>query len=144
MFHECKNTFATFQNYKSKGHFILRPSVKQTRDSSNLIGGEQKFVCLAFTLEVNRQGPPKHLHSSTFWEFWPHVWWRKKLVRNYIYGNPNSPQADKLFLSKLIQSLQFIYFYRLLPCLLEGSLFEVLSTLQPYCEAPLKLKKFIW
>jgi hypothetical protein len=28
---------------------------EQTKDSNNLIGGEQKFVCLAFTLESNGQ-----------------------------------------------------------------------------------------
>jgi hypothetical protein len=38
-----------------QGHFTLRPSVERTRDSSNLIGGEQKFVRLAFTLESNNQ-----------------------------------------------------------------------------------------
>jgi hypothetical protein len=37
----------------SKGHFTLWPSVKWTKDYSNLIGGEQKFVCLAFTLKTN-------------------------------------------------------------------------------------------
>jgi hypothetical protein len=34
-----------------------------------LIGGEPKFVCSAFTLEANRQGPPKRLYGSTFWKF---------------------------------------------------------------------------
>jgi hypothetical protein len=38
-----------------KGHFTLRLLVEWTRDSSNLIGGEPKFVHLAFTLEVNGQ-----------------------------------------------------------------------------------------
>jgi hypothetical protein len=32
-----------------KGHFIQWPSVKWTKDSSNVIGGEQIFVHLAFT-----------------------------------------------------------------------------------------------
>jgi hypothetical protein len=61
------------------------------KDSSNLIGGEPKFVRSAFTLEANGPGPPKCLHGITFWEFWHQkfVRWRK-LVRN-IYGNPNSP-----------------------------------------------------
>jgi hypothetical protein len=36
-----------------KGHFTLRPLVERTNDSKNLIGGEQKFVCFAFALEVN-------------------------------------------------------------------------------------------
>jgi hypothetical protein len=38
---------------KGKGHFTLRLSV-EWRNSSNLIGGEQKFVRSAFTLEGNR------------------------------------------------------------------------------------------
>jgi hypothetical protein len=29
----------------TKGHFTLRPSANWTKDSSNLIGGEQKFIC---------------------------------------------------------------------------------------------------
>jgi hypothetical protein len=37
----------------AKGHFTLRLSVKRTRDSSNLIGGERKFVCSAFTVKAN-------------------------------------------------------------------------------------------
>jgi hypothetical protein len=49
-----------------QGPFTLRPLVEQTRDSSNLIGGERKFVRSAFTLEANGQGSPKCLHGSTF------------------------------------------------------------------------------
>ena len=54
-----------------------------------------------------------------------------------IYGYPNSPQADKLFFSKLIQTPQFVYFYELLLCLLKDSLSDILSTQWPQCEAPL-------
>jgi hypothetical protein len=39
--------------YGIAGALHTRPSVKQTKDSGNVIGGEEKFVCLAFTLEVN-------------------------------------------------------------------------------------------
>jgi hypothetical protein len=52
----CSIILDTFdKNKNTKGHFILRPSVKRTRDSSNLIGGEPKFVHSAFTLEANGQ-----------------------------------------------------------------------------------------
>jgi hypothetical protein len=57
----------------SKGHFTLRPLFEWTKDSSNLIGREQKFVRLAFTL---------------------------KFICN-IYGNPNSFPAHKLIFPNL-------------------------------------------
>jgi hypothetical protein len=111
-----------------QGHFTLRPSVERTRDSSNLIGGEQKFVRLAFTLKANGPVPPKRLHGSTFWKFWHQnfVQWRKTCLR-YLW-KPKLSSSGQTFLSTFKQSLQFIYFYGLLPCPLEGSLSEVLST----------------
>jgi hypothetical protein len=39
----------------TSGRFTLWPSVEKTKDSSNVIGGEQKFVHLAFTLKANSQ-----------------------------------------------------------------------------------------
>jgi hypothetical protein len=61
---------SSFTFHKSKGHFILWLSVERTRDFSNLIGEEQKFVRLAFVLKANGQWPPKCLHGNTFWKFW--------------------------------------------------------------------------
>jgi hypothetical protein len=59
-----------------KKHFALWTSVERTMDSSNVIGGKQKFVRPAFTLEANSQRtmpngqcPPKCLHGSTFRRF---------------------------------------------------------------------------
>jgi hypothetical protein len=105
---------------------------RATRDSSNLIGGEPKFVHSAFTLEptVNRQGPPKCLFGSTFREFWHQkfVRWRKTYPQ-YLW-KPKLLSSKQTFLSKLIKSLQFIYFNGFLPCPLEGSLSEVLLTPQ--------------
>ena len=65
---------------------------------------------------TNGQRPPKCLYGSTFWEFWHQefVWWRKTWS-NYLW-------KFKLFLSKqtilskLTQSLKFVYFNGLLPC----------------------------
>jgi hypothetical protein len=56
-------------DHYTEGHFTLWLSLKRIRDSYNLIGGERKFVHLAFRLEANGQRPPKRLHGSTFWEF---------------------------------------------------------------------------
>jgi hypothetical protein len=49
--------------------FTLRLSIERTMDSSNLIGGEQKFVHWAFKREASKQWPLKRQHGSTFWEF---------------------------------------------------------------------------
>jgi hypothetical protein len=101
-----------------KGHFTLQPSIERTRDSSNLIGGEPKFVHSAF---------PKCLHGSTFWEFWRQKFVRSSRVWVFINIVDLFCSTGQSFLSKLIQSLQFIYFNGLLTCSLEGSLSEVLS-----------------
>jgi hypothetical protein len=55
-----------------KGHFILLLLIETTKDSTNLIGEEQKSVHLAFILEpiVEGQYPPKRLHGNTFYELW--------------------------------------------------------------------------
>jgi hypothetical protein len=111
-----------------KGHFTLQPSVQRTRDSSNLIGGERKFVCSTFTLEANGQGPPKRLHGNTFWEFWRQKFVRSRRVWISINIVDKFSSTGQTFLSKLIQILQFLYFNGLLPCRLEGSLSEVLLT----------------
>jgi hypothetical protein len=78
----------------SKGHFTLWQNlVKRANDSSNLIGGEQKLVHSAFTLESNGQ---QTTSSKMF--IWQHFFGSigakslsggGKLVHN-IYGNPNS------------------------------------------------------
>jgi hypothetical protein len=47
----------------AKEHFTLWALVKRTKVSSNLIDEEQKFVCLAFTLDANDQQPPKHPYT---------------------------------------------------------------------------------
>jgi hypothetical protein len=57
------------QGLDRKGRFTIRPLVERTKDSSNLIGGEQKFVCWAFTLEANRQRPPNVYMAALFGSF---------------------------------------------------------------------------
>jgi hypothetical protein len=62
---------------KIKGHFILQPLVKNTKDSSNLIDPEQKFVMWAFLLEDNgkKTAPSKTLTWQHFlWVLAPRVW----------------------------------------------------------------------
>jgi hypothetical protein len=87
---------------RHKGHFTLQP-VKRIRDSSNLIGGEPKFVCLAFTLEAN--GQRTRASKTSRWQHFlgvlvPKVFrWRKTCLQ-YLW-NPNSPWADKLFFLNL-------------------------------------------
>jgi hypothetical protein len=115
-----------------EGHFILRSSVEQTRDSSNLIGGEQKFVSLAFTLEANDQWT-----KASKMPTWQHflsfgtkiLSSGRKLVRN-IYGNPNSPQADKHFFLNLFKVYNLYICNGFLPCLLEESLSKVLKAIR--------------
>ena len=83
------------------GHFRLRPSIKCTRNSNNLIGGEQKLVHLAFTLKANGQRPPNVYMIDLFGNFGAKsLYSGGKLVCN-IYGNPNSPQANKIFFLNL-------------------------------------------
>ena len=50
---------------EAQGHFKLQSLVERTMGFSSLIGGEQKFAHLAFTLKANRQRPPKRLYDST-------------------------------------------------------------------------------
>jgi hypothetical protein len=57
-------------HFRDKERFTLLSSVERTKDFSNLVSGEQKFVCWVFTLEANRQQPPKCLYGSRIWEFW--------------------------------------------------------------------------
>jgi hypothetical protein len=90
-------------NWEPKGHFTLWPLAEWTRDSRNLIGGEQKFVYSPFSLKTNgqRTKASKMPTCSTFGSFGTKsLSGGGKLVFN-IYGNPNSPQADKLFFLNL-------------------------------------------
>jgi hypothetical protein len=111
-----------------KGHFTLRPSVEQTRDSSNLIGREPKFVHSAFILEANSQ-QTRASKTSTWEHFFgvlaPKVCPLEESLDFHKYCGQVFFHWTT-FLSKLIQSLQFIYFNGLLPYPLEGSLSEVL------------------
>jgi hypothetical protein len=86
---------------------------------------------------ANGQGPPKCLRGSIFWEFWHQKFVRLRRVWVSINIADNFSSTEQTFFSKLIQSLQLIYFNELLPCPHEGSLSEVLSTPQPLCEVPL-------
>jgi hypothetical protein len=78
----------------NKRLFTIQLLVERTKDSSNFIGGEKKFVYLAFMLEANSQQSLKCLHGSIFVGFGAKSWcqevvqWRK-IVHN-INGNPNT------------------------------------------------------
>lgn len=73
--------------------------VERTKNSSNLIGGEQKSVCLAFALKVD--GLQIAYMVALFGSFGTkNLFSGEKLIRN-IYENPNSRQTDKLFFPKL-------------------------------------------
>jgi hypothetical protein len=86
-------------DHYTEGHFTLWLSLKRIRDSYNLIGGERKFVHLAFRLEAN--GLQNVYMAALFGSFCAkNLSNGRKLVRN-IYGNPSSSQADKLFFFNL-------------------------------------------
>ena len=86
------------------GHFALWPLLEQTKDFNNVIGGEQKFVRLAFILEGqwSKDNALQNVYMTTLF-----VSFGAKSLSNggmfvcNIYGNPNSPQADKLFFPNL-------------------------------------------
>jgi hypothetical protein len=73
---------------KTKGHFALQWLIEKTKDSTNLIGGEQKFVRLASTLEINSL---QNAYMASFFGSFgdKSLSGGGKFVRN-IYGNPNS------------------------------------------------------
>ena len=80
-------------------HFTLLPLVEQTKDSSNVIGREKKFVHLAFALEANNQRimPSKNNYiTSIFMNFGAKSLFGWGKFVHDIYENPNSPWADKL------------------------------------------------
>jgi hypothetical protein len=79
-----------------KGHFTLRLSVERTRDFSNLIGVEQKFVHLAFTPETNGL---QNVYMAVLFVA-KSLSGGGKLVCN-IYENPNSSRANKVFFLNL-------------------------------------------
>jgi hypothetical protein len=102
-----------------KGHFTFWRSVKQTRDFSNLIGGEQNFVRSAITLEANS------LQNAYMVALFGSFGGKSSASR----GNPSSPQMDKLFFLNLytIYNLYILMdFY-----LVEESLYKVLLTPRP-------------
>jgi hypothetical protein len=85
----CLYNHKTTNNGWTKGHFTLQPSVKLTKDSSNLIDGEQNFVHSAFTLNTNGL---QNTYMATLSEnFGAKILSSgRKLVCN-IFGNLNSP-----------------------------------------------------
>jgi hypothetical protein len=75
----------TFPHPSSKGQFTLWPSGEWTRESSNLIGGEQKFVCLAFTLKAN--GLQNAYMTALFVSFGAKSLYGGRILIHNIYGN---------------------------------------------------------
>jgi hypothetical protein len=67
-----------------------------------LIGGEQKFVCLAFTLKAKKKNALQNTYMAILFRSFgiKSLSDGGKLVRN-IYGNPNSPRANKPFFPNL-------------------------------------------
>jgi hypothetical protein len=81
--------------------------LQQTKDSSNLIGRERKFVHWAFTLKVNSQWtkPSRNAYMATLL-----VRLSAKSLscgRKFVQdknGTPNCLQEDKLLFCKFIQT----------------------------------------
>jgi hypothetical protein len=96
------------------------------KNSSNLIGGRQKFTRSTFTLESNSL--QNTYMAILFWEFWCQEFVRfRKTCPQYLW-KPKISLSGQTFLSKLIQSLQFVYLNGFLPCPLEESLSKDLLT----------------
>jgi hypothetical protein len=101
-----KTSCATLSKWKNpknitnhKGCFTLQPLVEQTKDFSNVVGGEQMLVHSAFTLEANAlQNIYMAIILVSFGA--KSLFGGGKFVYN-IYGNPNCPQVDKLFFPNL-------------------------------------------
>jgi hypothetical protein len=77
---------------QAKGHFILWLSIEQTKDFSNLIGGEKKLVCLAFTLEADDQwtkGLQNAYMAALFGSFGTKSLCDGGKLDHIIYGNSN-------------------------------------------------------
>jgi hypothetical protein len=74
-----------------EGHFTLHPLLEWKNDSNNVIGGEQKFICLGLCTK-GQQMPPISLFASFGAKS---VTGGRKFV-HIIYGNPNSLQIDKV------------------------------------------------
>jgi hypothetical protein len=114
----------------TKGHFTLQLLVERTKDFSNLIGGEQKFVHLAFTLESNKQRTTASKMPTLYYfleVLVPRVCPVEENLSAIFMETQNLPKSTNFFF-KLIQSLQFVYFNGLLPCPLKKSMYKVLST----------------
>jgi hypothetical protein len=104
-----KDTNSTSQ---SKGHFKLRLLVKQTKDSSHLIGGEQKFVHLVFTLKAT--GQQTTTSKTPTWQHFlgvlgPRVCPMEEILIRNIYRNPNSPQTNKFSFQTYTKSIIYIF-----------------------------------
>jgi hypothetical protein len=127
-----------------KGHFTRSLSVEQTKDSNNMICGEQKFVHLAFALKANGQRTMPSKKPT--WQYFLRVLIPKvcpvEESLSMIFMGTQTLFSEQTFLSKLIQTPQFIYFNRLLPHPLKGSLSKVLWTQRSWCEAPLAFVLF--
>jgi hypothetical protein len=90
----------------------VRSSVKGTKDSSNLIGLEQKSVCWTFMLQATKEWtmPSKVPTWQYFlWVLAPRIYsMEESLSKTRIETQTLLWQT--IFFSKLIQTLQFMYF----------------------------------
>jgi hypothetical protein len=94
-----------------KGHFKLLPSVELAKDSSYLIGQEQKFVLRAFTLEANNQWmmPSKDPIDSILWLLVSRVCHVEERCQEFVMcrfvqdenANSNTSWNNKLFFPNL-------------------------------------------
>jgi hypothetical protein len=80
--------------------------VKKTKDSNNLIGGEQMFDHLAFKQKANNL--QNAYMATTFWSFGAKSLFGGGKFVHSIYENPNSPRADKPFFLNLYK-LHYLY-----------------------------------
>jgi hypothetical protein len=99
------------------------------KEFSNLIRGKQKFVHFAFILEA--KGQLTTASKTSTWQYFLGVLVPKVCLVDEnllaIFMETQTFLERTNFSSKLIQSLQFIYFNGLLPCPLKESLSKVLS-----------------
>jgi hypothetical protein len=77
-------------------------------------------------LTTKKQRPPKCLRGSTFCEFWHHVFFQWRKVCTQYLQKTKLSLSVQTFLSKLIQTLWFVYFNKLLPLPLQRCLSRVL------------------
>jgi hypothetical protein len=106
--------FARDGGSETWGHFTLWPLLERTKDFNNVIGGEQKFVRSTFIVEgqwLNDNALQNAYMATLFVSFGVKSLSNGGIFVCNIYGNPHSPQADKLFFPNLYKLHHLNIFY---------------------------------